>query len=442
MKITIHRGINQIGGCITEIATATTKILIDLGHNLPKGDMPAEDEHASKKAIAVLTKGVAAIFSTHYHGDHLDLFKYTPEGIEQYIGKVAKEVMLVKYKKLANAPVIENVTTDDLKKLEAFKTFKAGNKIKTGDITVTPYFVSHSAYDAYMLVIEADGKRILHTGDFRDHGYLGKGLMKILRAVIVKKGIDVLITEGTMLSRMDERVQHENDLKIKAKELMKRYKNVFVMTSSTDLERLATFHSAYFKTKSNAPFVCDYYQKEVLKIFSETAGKESALFDFFRKKDIFDFHENNQKLIDWMVNAGCCMLVRATEKFEKYWEILKPQLNMQETVLIFSMWGDYINPNSPHAKKRFLDFVAQFPNIEKLHTSGHASADCLAEVCQLVNPAAGIIPIHSECSDDFKKIPINDELKEKVITSSTTIQGIEIEINTPENAPRFSNCSA
>jgi ribonuclease J len=135
MKISIHRGINQIGGCITEIATATTTILIDLGHNLPKGDKPAEDENASIKAIAALTKGVAAIFYTHYHGDHLDLFKYTPEGIEQYIGEVAKEVMLVKYKKLANAPVIENVTIDDLKKLEAFKTFKAGDKIKTGDIT-------------------------------------------------------------------------------------------------------------------------------------------------------------------------------------------------------------------------------------------------------------------------------------------------------------------
>ena len=38
MQITIHRGIDQIGGCITEIRTARSKILIDLGHNLPKGN--------------------------------------------------------------------------------------------------------------------------------------------------------------------------------------------------------------------------------------------------------------------------------------------------------------------------------------------------------------------------------------------------------------------
>ena len=33
MKITIHRGANQIGGCITEIATKDAKIFIDLGSN-------------------------------------------------------------------------------------------------------------------------------------------------------------------------------------------------------------------------------------------------------------------------------------------------------------------------------------------------------------------------------------------------------------------------
>lgn len=35
MNITIHRGANQIGGCITEISTEGCKVLIDLGSNLP-----------------------------------------------------------------------------------------------------------------------------------------------------------------------------------------------------------------------------------------------------------------------------------------------------------------------------------------------------------------------------------------------------------------------
>ena len=36
MKIVIHRGTNQIGGCLTEIISYRgTKILIDIGANLP-----------------------------------------------------------------------------------------------------------------------------------------------------------------------------------------------------------------------------------------------------------------------------------------------------------------------------------------------------------------------------------------------------------------------
>ena len=35
MKITIHRGINQIGGCATEIQSGEDRIMIDLGGNLP-----------------------------------------------------------------------------------------------------------------------------------------------------------------------------------------------------------------------------------------------------------------------------------------------------------------------------------------------------------------------------------------------------------------------
>jgi len=39
-----------------------------------------------------------------------------------------------------------------------------------GPFTVTPIPTDHSAFDAYMLLIEGAGKRILYTGDFRCHG--------------------------------------------------------------------------------------------------------------------------------------------------------------------------------------------------------------------------------------------------------------------------------
>lgn len=50
-----------------------------------------------------------------------------------------------------------------------------------------------------MFLIEADGKRIWHMGDYRQHGYLGKGLLPTLKKYATD--IDAFITEGTMLKR-------------------------------------------------------------------------------------------------------------------------------------------------------------------------------------------------------------------------------------------------
>lgn len=35
--------------------------------------------------------------------------------------------------------------------------------VQIKDITVTPYTVDHSAYGAFMFLIQADGKKVLHT---------------------------------------------------------------------------------------------------------------------------------------------------------------------------------------------------------------------------------------------------------------------------------------
>ena len=413
MKITIHRGIDQIGGCITEIATDSTKIFIDLGRNLPKGDKASKDENANIEAIAKLTEGCNAIFYTHYHGDHIDLYKYVPETISQYIGEVAKQVMICKSKSLAKISKKTNVTEQDVAKLEKFKTFKANKSVTIGDITVTPYFVSHSACDAYMFLIESnDGKSILHTGDFREHGYLGKGLEKVLKAFVIGKEIDVLITEGTMLSRRQEIVKHERELKDEATALLEKYKYSFVLCSSTDIDRLASFHDA--SKKCGKSFFCDKYQKEILDIFSQTAGKKSKLYNF---DSALDFQKDKNLFGN---KNGFVLVVR-----RKHFEFIKKVLNCispEETLLIYSMWDGYINEKVKNGDNLISDYLAiwnLFENRQKLHTSGHATAEILENVCKLVNPQKAIIPIHSEHSADFSKLNISAELKEKIITDST-----------------------
>ena len=67
VRVIVHRGTRNIGGCCTEVAYNGTRIAIDFGIPLP-------EEKASKLNIPGLTTGESsfdAVLFTHYHGDHV-----------------------------------------------------------------------------------------------------------------------------------------------------------------------------------------------------------------------------------------------------------------------------------------------------------------------------------------------------------------------------------
>ena len=414
MKLTIHRGINQIGGCITEIQSSSgTKILIDLGHNLPDGDGLAEDEYDVPENLDRLLDGVSAVFYTHYHSDHIAFeAAVAKEGINQYLGDIAKKIKMQFYAHMKNEAAFGAVRT--------FRMYRPGKTVTIGDIRVTPYYVSHSAADAYMFVVECDGKSVLHTGDFREHGYLGHCLWGTLEKYVVKRNIDILITEGTMLSRDDERMMSEKDLQQKAYELMSRYKYAFVLCSSTDLDRLASFYQATSRHQGRL-FVADGYQCKLLRTFTDKLGCKIPEYDF---KNPREYGEVLQPL---MLESGFTMLVRRSEKFKAWLEALMPLLPENETVLIYSQFKGYIVPGHRAYSQEADELVHSYGwNFEYLHTSGHASRDTIAKVCRLVNPRSAIIPIHKEKESDFTSLDISNELKSKVVTGDTVADGVEI----------------
>ena len=420
MQIAIHRPA-QIGGQITRISTAHASILIDLGHNLPnhKEDRDAYD---NPRAIAEITEGCSAILYTHYHGDHIGLFHHVPPGIPQYIGEVARQVVCRKYRQLCflTDKADKQKYQQALEAASQMHTFHERQPLHFGDITVTPYFVCHSAYDAYMFLIEAGGKRILHTGDFRGHGYLGKGLLPTIRNHIGQ--VDVLITEGTMLGRQGEIVLTETELSRRAARLMKGNKHVFVHCSSTDMERLASFKNANAGMRPHRPLLADDYQRDILGIFTDTAGRKSSCFDFGK---VYTYAEGNPKLDDWMLKNGFTMFIRASDKFHRLLDRLLPRLP-EVPLLISSMWEGYICRQDT-LNAEYVRLHGRFAKQASLHTSGHATVEVLREVCELARPRLAILPIHREKETDFSAIGIPLPLQEKVVTSDCLLDGIHIE---------------
>ena len=413
MQITIHRA-TLIGGQITRISTPQASIIIDLGHNLPNH---AEDEDAYDDdcAIARITEGCSAILYTHYHGDHIGLFHHVPDNLPQYIGEVAKQVVCRKYKQLSFLRELsqQQKYRHALTVASGMHTFHENQKLRFGDIVVTPYFVSHSAYDAYMFLIEAEGKRILHTGDFRGHGYFSKGLILTIQKYIGQ--VDVLIIEGTMLARKDETILTESVLSQKAAELIKEHKYVFVHCSSTDMERLASFKNATRSMFPKRPLLADEYQKDILALFSETAGKKSPCFDFGK---IYTYSEKNPKLKAWMQEKGFTMFIRASASFNRLLDLILPMLPVEgKPLLIYSMWDGYINRDDTR-NEDYVYLQKRFAEVVQLHTSGHATADTLRRVCELTNPRLAILPIHRDKGTDLSSIGIPSQLQERIVTTS------------------------
>ena len=440
MDIKIHRGLEQIGGCITEISTATTRIFIDMGQNLPGVGEPTtaeEDRQMVEDIFAQNRKEHEAVFYTHSHEDHIGLFRYVPEGVPQFIGEGAKEIMIAKNESIIDAILKVNMInrfklkTDDkpeekaaeeqaatrapnhngmLQRLKAFNTWQrpkphtAPRPIEVGDIRVTPFFCSHSAYDCYMLLIEADGKRIWHTGDFREHGYLGKGLMPTIRHYATD--IDILITEGTMLGRTDQCI-HEREVSRRMALAMEAFKYVVVLASSTDIERLASIKQAARLAKKDY-YISNRFMKKTMSIFTRREASNS--------KGLFDFHPKTLKagiLGRMMCKRGFVFIATASQL--TYVKNFCKGINPSEVLLIYSAWdGYYKDPEQAKANPFYKQFRDAFDNVVDIHTSGHADRETIARVITAISPKEAIIGIHKDPGTSLKSLDLPEELKAKV----------------------------
>lgn len=160
--VTIHRGIDQIGGCITEISTKTSRVFVDFGQNLPGCAVPTtpeQDEALVRDIFAQNVKQHQAVVYTHAHEDHVGLFDLIPCYVPQYIGVGGQELMLAKYDLLKIAHEQEwkdseeksKILIDDEQKIREIKDFHIWERtaphtrpksFMIGDIRITPFLIA------------------------------------------------------------------------------------------------------------------------------------------------------------------------------------------------------------------------------------------------------------------------------------------------------------
>ncbi|MGN1136958.1 MAG: hypothetical protein ACI4SF_12140 [Oscillospiraceae bacterium] len=431
----IHRGSHQIGGMCAEVRTKTSRVIIDMGTNLPGNEnngVISDSELTESLFSQNRRKKHNAIVFTHYHGDHIGLFddiisKAENENYANFKSTVLNkennyDIYIGSTAKAVKKNICDFTKNEILKEVyeKSIKTFNCepiyvGKEGRNGTIKITPILINHSALDSYMFYIEADGKTMLYTGDYRNHGCFlsGNELFEKLKSY---RKPDYLVTEGTMISRSDAQktngdIFSEDDLYNAAKDHFSKSDNNFVLVSSTNFDSILSFFKAAVDNKK--AFLCDKYQESQLYTAADFYNKLNA--DTFDKKNIITIDPNNIDYNDNRLKNGFVMLVRPNPNFKKTIISFK-----KKSDLIYSMWSGYIEKDTYNEKiykhtdeyslsiSSFLDEIEAKigeKNIKRngFHTSGHASIECIKQLIEKLAPK-NVIMLHSEHPEQTKNI--------------------------------------
>lgn len=391
MYIKIHRGTSQIGGNIIEIGTKNTRLIFDAGSNLPSLDKVEIDSIE----IEGLTCGKPAfdwVFISHHHNDHSGLINRILPGIPIFAGKETKRIL----------SVISDFT-DTKMPLVNFH-FTNCQPIQLNDMRVTPIGVDHSAKDAYMFLIQGEGKNILYTGDYRA---VEETATEIKRLLGISGKLDVLITEGTNIGAVRRgngvTLRNEEHIQVQTEKLMQQYDGtVFVLCSSTNEQRVQAIHAA---ARNTGRTVCEDLfmtavrnqpeEEQTLRFVANFVSEQQTprTYHYFAK--LFQDRELLSGKSLAKIPGKKVVFVRTSMlKFlQKYLKNRPPE---EQNLLIYSMWEGY-KKTEPVQKILFF-CKEQGIDVVDLHCSGHAYRHAIQDFIRWLKPEV-LIPIHCDEKD-------------------------------------------
>lgn len=251
MRFRIHRGATVIGGSCIEVESGGKSVLLDLGLPLEAGRADPTLLPPVQGLLAGDNPDLLGIIISHPHSDHYGLLEVAHSSLPVYIGEGARTLL-----EIASAFTTGRSFTQPL------TTYRNRATFNVGPFRITPYLMDHSAFDAYALLIEADGQRLLYSGDFRGHGRKAWAFDSFVTDP--PRSVDVLLMEGTTIGREDDipplsEQQLEDDI---AASIAETGGIVLACFSAQNVDRLVTFYRATLR--AGRRFVADAYMANIL----------------------------------------------------------------------------------------------------------------------------------------------------------------------------------
>ena len=396
MNIIIHRGAQEIGGTCIQLSTAKTTILLDLG--LPLS--------AESKNLDVASFRPDAVLISHPHQDHFGLIDALAPSVPVYIGELGKH--------LIDAPrmILGKALSANL-----FRYFKNRQHFSVGDFTITPYLVDHSAVDAYGFLIEAEGKKVFYSGDFRAHGRKSVLFDNIVNKP--PKDIDLLFMEGTMLERSNDDFPTEAAVEQRIFDTINAQENItFLISSSQNIDRIVSAYRAC--KRAHKTMVIDIYTAWVLeqltlvsdsvpnmewepvKVYASysqdnTLKEHPDFFGDFRKR-LYKHRVHKEKL---HANPNDYLFLGRMPHFK----IIDLYKAVKPVNVIYSQWLGYLSySNKDHYGAEALAAYRNDPQVNFVyaHTSGHATVEDLKTFAGALKPKR-LVPVHTEHANVYSQ---------------------------------------
>ncbi len=396
MKIKIYKGTDEIGGSCIELSTKSTKILLDYGTALKKGSEQVK-----------VNSHLDAIVISHPHQDHFGEIVNLDLAIPIYCGKLSLELMNAT-KIFTGGSILKN----------KFVHYQSWKSFTIGDFKITPYLVDHSAVDAHALLVEAEGKKVLYSGDFRSNGRKSKLFEKMINDKNIKD-IDILLMEGTMLQRSNKDFPDENSVEDKIIQTIKENHQIsFMIGSSQNIDSIVSAYRACIKT--NTILVIDIYTAwilEKLKLVSNSIPNMSWKNVQVIKNFGGSYYQKIKENKDFFKSFGTEVFKNTVELSsiknnpDQYllkispWHIDKVlgAIEIKEANIIYSQWLGYLKKD--FSNDRTVDLYQNLKekyNWVYAHTGGHADLETLQKYASTIK-AKTLIPIHTEYKNEFKK---------------------------------------
>jgi ribonuclease J len=394
MKAKIYRGTKEIGGTCVELTADNGKILwIDLG-------APLDEKNPN---VDYVKNKVDALLISHPHQDHFGLMEKVGIEVPIYIGQLSLDLINAT-KIFIGLPLLN----------KNFITIKPWQNFKIADtFQVTPYLVDHSTPEAFAFLIEADGKRIFYSGDFRATGRKREVYEKLVKNP--PKNIDLLLMEGTMMERSNNLYSTEKSIEEAILNIIKVQKNVtFVISSAQNIDRFVSVFRACRRT--NKYLVIDIYTAWILEMVRKQSEnipviewKEIKVFEHpaqlekIKGKQFEDFRnrviEQRTGNAVFQTPSDFVYFVRCPN------EKLVDKLRSKGTInIIYSQWEGYLKEEHKNLCTDNINTLKNDSDIsfQSIHTSGHATVTDLIKFAKAINSKM-IVPIHTSSPETFKK---------------------------------------